>query len=359
MKKLLSLVALLALAASPSLAAIGTTTNAIVWFNSPTTMAIAISGYCNDGNLVIDLDSGITYQFHDCASGGTVAQFFPVLESNVTGLSTDLAGKLNEPSGTTSQYLRGDGSADTLATGVIPESGSNLYFTNARAVSALTSQNVSILNNDAAYLTPSSLSSYLQSATAASTYATVSGVASTYLTQANAASTYLTQANAASTYATQSALSSGLAGKYNTPAGTTSQYVRGDGSLATLPTVGSRSWASPSRALASCFQIDSAKDADFHYKVDVASGTLLSGTVTGTVTVTSYTNSGCTTGAQVEADGQASQGAALGILSVSQVASVSLDGTLKGGKWVQITTANTSGTPTFTIRAAQREVTQP
>jgi len=36
-------------------------------------------------------------------------------------------------------------------------------------------------------------------------------------------------------YATTSALTSGLAGKFSTPTGTTSQYIRGDGSLATLP----------------------------------------------------------------------------------------------------------------------------
>lgn len=54
----------------------------------------------------------------------------------------------------------------------------------------------------------------------------------------SALSPYLTTATAASTYATQSALTSGLAGKYNTPSGTTSQYVRGDGSLATLPASG-------------------------------------------------------------------------------------------------------------------------
>lgn len=36
-------------------------------------------------------------------------------------------------------------------------------------------------------------------------------------------------------YATSAQLASGLAGKFNTPTGTTAQYVRGDGSLATLP----------------------------------------------------------------------------------------------------------------------------
>lgn len=141
--------------------------------------------------------------------------------------------------------------------------------------------------------------------------------------------------------------------------GTTSQYVRGDGSLATLPSVSARTFNYPSRTLNSCFQISSTKDADFHYKVDVASGTLLSGTVTGTITATSYTNSGCTTDAQIVADGAPSQGAALGVLSVSQIVPVGIDGTLPAGKWIKLTTANTVGTPTFSIRTAQSEVIQP
>lgn len=41
--------------------------------------------------------------------------------------------------------------------------------------------------------------------------------------------------SALSGYATTGALSAGLAGKFNTPSGTQSQYIRGDGSLATLP----------------------------------------------------------------------------------------------------------------------------
>lgn len=38
-------------------------------------------------------------------------------------------------------------------------------------------------------------------------------------------------------YATMSALTTGLAGKYNTPTGTTVQYLRGDGSVATFPSI--------------------------------------------------------------------------------------------------------------------------
>lgn len=154
-------------------------------------------------------------------------------------------------------------------------------------------------------------------------------------------------------------LSTALAAKYDIPAGTTGQYVRGDGSLATFPTAGSRTFNTPSRTLSSCFQISATNDADFHYKVDVASGTLLQATATGTVTATSYTNSGCTTGARIEADGAPSQSAALGILSVAQTVPVGIDGTLEHGRWLKITTAQTVGTPTFAIRANQVEVIQP
>lgn len=38
-------------------------------------------------------------------------------------------------------------------------------------------------------------------------------------------------------YATTGALTTGLAGKFNTPTGTTSQYIRGDGSLVTFPAI--------------------------------------------------------------------------------------------------------------------------
>lgn len=176
-----------------------------------------------------------------------------------------------------------------------------------------------------------------------------------------------------------SANATAIAGKFDQPTGTTAQYLRGDGSPATFVTdaraafsagsginissgvisLNSRTFNYPSRALNSCFQISSTNNADFHYKVDVSSGAVLSGTVTGTVTATSYTNSGCTTGAQVVSDGTASQGAALGLLSVSQIAPVGIDGTLPGGLWMKITTANTAGTPSFAIRAVQAEVILP
>jgi hypothetical protein len=54
---------------------------------------------------------------------------------------------------------------------------------------------------------------------------------------ASALTPYLTTSTASSTYATQSALTTGLVGKFGTPSGTTAQYLRGDGSLATFPII--------------------------------------------------------------------------------------------------------------------------
>lgn len=123
---------------------------------------------------------------------------------------------------------------------------------------------------------------------------------------------------------------------------------------------GSRTFNYTSRALNSCYQISSTKDADFHYKVDVTGSLSLTAGTTGTVTATTYTNSGCTTGAQAVADGASAQSGTLIVgLGITQVASISLDGTVPAGKWLKITTANTVGTPTFAIRAVQSEVIQP
>jgi hypothetical protein len=76
----------------------------------------------------------------------------------------------------------------------VSEGTTNQYFTNERAVSALTTT----LGN---YLTTSSASStYLTQSTASSTYLTQSNASSTYLTQSNASSTYLTSSTASTTY---------------------------------------------------------------------------------------------------------------------------------------------------------------
>lgn len=152
-------------------------------------------------------------------------------------------------------------------------------------------------------------------------------------------------------------LTSTLAGKFNSPTGTSSQYIKGDGTYGTYTGPVTRTFNYPTRALNSCFQISTTQDAEFHYKVDVTTGLSLTTGAQGTVTATSYTNSGCTTGAQAIADGTASQTGTLVIgLGVNQTISAGIDGMLPAGKWMKITTANTVGTPTFAIRTVQSEI---
>lgn len=121
-----------------------------------------------------------------------------------------------------------------------------------------------------------------------------------------------------------------------------------------------RTFNFPSRSLNSCFQISSAQDADFHYKVDVTTGLSLTNGAQGGVIATAYTNSGCSTGAQVIADGTAGQSGTLIVgLGISQVLDVSLDGTLPKNEWMKLTTTNTVGTPTYAIRPVQAEILLP
>lgn len=275
MKKLLSLVAALALFASPALAGIGGTGSAIIWFNSPNTISNVLIAYCNDGNIATDLDNGIWYGLTNCNTVPVASQIWPPAASSVSGLSGLLAAKFSIPTGFTTQYVRGDGSLATFPT----------------AVSAFT--------NDAGYLTSSSLSPYLLSSTAASTY-------------------------------------------FAKPTGSASQYLDGVGTPKSFP---SWTFQNGSHALNSCFQVSSTQDANFTYSVDINATLTLGG---GTGTVTSYTNSGCTTGAQVIGQGAVSS------VALGGTSSIPMTAWLPAGKWAKIT-ASASGGGTAALDSVQPE----
>ncbi len=121
--------------------------------------------------------------------------------------------------------------ATNITTDDVVEGTTNLYFTDARAVLAMTglydpagtaaaavtavvngapsnlntlSEIASAINNDASFYTTitNSIATKLSTTTAASTYLTITNAASTYLTSAAAALTYLTTSAASSTYLT-------------------------------------------------------------------------------------------------------------------------------------------------------------
>lgn len=134
-----------------------------------------------------------------------------------TATQTAMNLKMDIPSGTVGQYMRGNATLATFPT------------------------DVSSFVNDASYVTSASLSS------------TLSG------------------------YATTGALTSGLAGKFDVPTGTTAQYIRGNGTLATFPTAVS-SFSNDSGYITSSalspYATTSALTAGLATKFDSPSGTI-------------------------------------------------------------------------------------
>lgn len=207
------------------------------------------------------------------------------------------------------------------------------------------------------------------------------------------------------TPATQAALAS----KFNTPTGTTAQYVRGDGSLATLPSPGTgtvtsvaltssnltvtgspvttsgtltvalpntgtaggysgvttdaqgrvtagtnRSFNYTTRALNTCFQISASRDALVTYAVDIQTSLSLVAGQVGTVYLRTYTNNTCTTGTQELTRFVNGQTGALTIgLALTQNVTATLTGVVPAGLWAQLVSENTTGAPTFTARPGQ------
>lgn len=155
-------------------------------------------------------------------------------------------------------------------------------------------------------------------------------------------------------YATNSALTSALAAKFNTPTGTTSQYVRGDGTLATLPTTPARSFSSVTPTLNSCFQLSATRDARVSFGVDVTVSVTLGGTPKGSVYLRYYTDSGCTTAQQTVISGSSGLPSTLSVVvGLQNLGTISLAGTIPAGTWARVETVSDSGTPTFATRQGQ------
>jgi hypothetical protein len=97
-----------------------------------------------------------------------------------------------------------------------------------------------------------------------------------------------------------------IAGKMNTPAGTTAQYVRGDGSLATFPTVAARSFQNAaSRSLvtgtgATGFQVSATRDAAVNYNVTSSTTATIGGASSITVVLEIAPTNSATPGDWVE-----------------------------------------------------------
>lgn len=174
--------------------------------------------------LLYDDDENAVYYGDGTTAGGVLlaGSSFSSAWGNIGGniadqtdLQTALGAKFTTPSGTTSQYVRGDGSLATFPT----------TFSTAWGNITGTLADQTDLKNalDAKFNSPSGT---------ASQYIRGDGTLGTFPTSLGT-----TWGNITGTLSSQTDLQNALNAKFSTPAGTTSQYVRGDGSLATFPTI--------------------------------------------------------------------------------------------------------------------------
>lgn len=150
---------------------------------------------------------------------------------------------------------------------------------------------------------------------------------------------------------TGAAGATGATGPAFTPGGTTAQYVRGDGSLATTPV---RSFAYPTRALNTCFQASSTRDTQVIYNSEISSSLTVIGGQRGTLFLQTYTDSACTLGVQeiMRSTNGNTSGLAVAVGSVA-TSTLSVTGIVPAGLWIKLNTVNDTATPTFTARPGQ------
>lgn len=105
-----------------------------------------------------------------------------------------------------------------------------------------------------------------------------------------------------------------------------------------------------SRALNTCFQVSSTQDVSALYSVNISATLTLGG---GTGLVTSYTNSGCTTGAQAIGNGAVSS------VALGGTSSIPLKVDIQANHWIKITASASGGGTASIDTAVQSEVFQP
>lgn len=161
-------------------------------------------------------------------------------------------------------------------------------------------------------------------------------------------------ASSLSGYATTSALTTGLAGKFANPSGTTAQYVRGDGTLATLPTAAAPSQGAATRTLNSAFQISTTRNTLVSYSVQLTVTASLSGGQNGDVILEIASDSGFTTNVQTIAITGLGQTYTLAVaLQGVQPQTGVVSGYVPASYYARLRTVNNTGTPTYSYRAGQ------
>lgn len=129
--------------------------------------------------------------------------------------------------------------------------------------------------------------------------------------------------------------------------------VSGVAQILNKPTL-TKSFAYTTKALNTCFQVSSTRDAYVNYAVDISTSLSLTTGQQGTVYLELFNNSGCTTGTQEVTRFVNGQTGTLTIgLALTQNVTGSLHGFIPAASYAKLRTENNTGTPTFTSRPGQ------
>lgn len=122
----------------------------------------------------------------------------------------------------------------------------------------------------------------------------------------------------------------------------------------TIPTILPRSFAYPTRALNTCFQVSSTRDALVSYGVDVTTTLTLTNGGQGSAALRTYTDSGCSLGGQTIVSGTSGLPATLTVtVGLQNLGTVVLGGVAPAGLWERLETTTNVGTVTFAARQGQ------
>lgn len=313
-------------------------------FSTITSTPTTLSGYgITDGVTATALTT--TLSSYVTSSALTTALSSYATSATVT---SGLAGKFNTPGGTTAQYLRGDGTAATFPTAVSSFTNDAGYLTSVSSGQVTTALGFTPVSQAGAR---TAISLTTTGTSGAATYNNSTGVLNvpnyapgTGTVTSVVAGTGLS-GGTITTSGTISLPNTGTAGSYS---GVTTD-AQGRVSAGTA-----RSFSYTTRALNTCFQVSSTRDAQVSYVVEIATTSTLTSGQQGTVFFEISDDSSCIVNTQEVVRFTNANSQSLGLtVTMVQTVSGALPGIVPAAKYAKLRTQNVTGTPTFTAHPGQ------
>lgn len=124
--------------------------------------------------------------------------------------------------------------------------------------------------------------------------------------------------------------------------------------LALTASAPARSFAYPTRALNTCFQVSATRDALVSYGVDITTTLTLANGGQGSASLRTYTDSSCSLGGQTVVSGTSGLPTTLSAsVGLQNLGTVTLSGVAPAGLWERLETTTNVGTVTFATRQGQ------